>query len=139
MNTESATDRLTPRQEKFCIAYAKLGVGAKAAREAGYSEGAAKQTACALLAREAVSNRVKELRAQYAIEELAALSLTDRQREALAVAADRAITVLLTTLDATATSPELRVKIAISILDRAGHAPRPESDSKEQIIGGLPE
>ncbi len=136
-----STDKLTHRQERFCVAYAKLGIGARAAREAGYSAHASKQTACALLAKEAVANRVRELRGQFAAEELKALSLADRQREALAEAADRAIKVLLAALDAKGSSPELRVKAALGILDRAGHAPRAEQDAKEvtvRVIGGLP-
>jgi phage terminase small subunit len=133
---------LSPKQERFCVAYAKLGDGAKAAREAGYSRRTAASQASALLTKHEISERVRELMEGYAGETLAALSRIDKQREILTDGADRAIKVLFAVLDDPETNADLRVKIALAVMDRAGHAPRPEQDNKEttiRIIGGLPD
>lgn len=55
-------DKLGTRHETFCLAYVANGQnGARAAIEAGYSEGSAKQTACRLVADPLVKARIAEL------------------------------------------------------------------------------
>ena len=133
---------LSPRQEKFCVAYAKLGDGAKAAREAGYSAHTAASKASQLLTKVEISNRVRELQEQFAAETLNSLSRIDKQRDILIDGADKAIRVLFAVLDDPETNPDLRVRIALAVMDRAGHNPKADTEQKEttiRIICGLPD
>ena len=62
-------DKLTPRQDSFCLHYTTIGSetyshGTKAALAAGYSESSAHVTATKLLKQEAIQNRIIELHAE---------------------------------------------------------------------------
>ena len=62
-------DKLTPRQDSFCVHYTTIGSetyshGTKAALAAGYSESSAHVTATKLLKQEAIRNRIIELQAE---------------------------------------------------------------------------
>lgn len=62
MDEENKEKRdLKPKREKFCQEYIKDFNGARAARDAGYSEDSAKQEATRLLSFADVQDRIKEL------------------------------------------------------------------------------
>jgi phage terminase small subunit len=69
---------LTPKQDKFARAYVKHGNGAKAARIAGYSVKADKETASENLTKPNIQARIAELEADAAI----AAGLTEEQIKA---------------------------------------------------------
>lgn len=62
---------LTPRQEKFCLEYAKCGNATEAAIAAGYAEKYAGQNADKLLKNTNVQERLKELTKQLESEQIA--------------------------------------------------------------------
>ena len=62
---------MTPRQEKFCLEYAKCGNATEAAIAAGYAEKYAGQNADKLLKNTKVQDRLEELRKQLESEQIA--------------------------------------------------------------------
>lgn len=60
---------LNARQRAFCVAYVKLRNGAAAAREAGYSERAAKEQAARLLTNAHVRDEIDRLGREWAKEQ----------------------------------------------------------------------
>lgn len=64
----AATSNLTPKMQRFVDSYALSGNAADAARQAGYSEGSARVTACRLLAKANISAALAARQAEYAAE-----------------------------------------------------------------------
>ena len=62
---------MTPRQERFCLEYAKCGNATEAAILAGYAEKYAGQNADKLLKNTNVQTRLEELRKQLESEQIA--------------------------------------------------------------------
>lgn len=62
---------MTPRQERFCLEYAKCGNATEAAIAAGYAEKYAGQNADKLLKNTNVQTRLEELRKQLESEQIA--------------------------------------------------------------------
>lgn len=60
-----ANDKLTPKQEKFCVEYLVDLNATQAAIRAGYSEKTAEATASRLLRNVKVQTRIQELRKEY--------------------------------------------------------------------------
>lgn len=60
-----ANDKLTPKQEKFCVEYLVDLNATQAAIRAGYSEKTAEATASRLLRNVKVQTRIQELRSEY--------------------------------------------------------------------------
>ena len=60
-----ATAVLSSRQEAFCRHFTASGNAADAARRAGYAEGSARQTGCALLERPYIVERVRRIRMSW--------------------------------------------------------------------------
>ena len=63
------TERLTPKQESFCVHYTTIGAetysnGTKAALTAGYSETSTHVTATKLLKQAAIRERIVELQSE---------------------------------------------------------------------------
>ena len=64
-------NRLNARKQAFCLAFVRTGVGAEAARQAGYSGKTAARTAHALLADPLVAGAIRQIRdALFAAETL---------------------------------------------------------------------
>jgi len=59
---------LSARQEAFAVAYARHHNASQAAREAGYAHGCASVTGTRLVANASVSERIRELEAQTAVD-----------------------------------------------------------------------
>ena len=59
------TVTLSSRQEAFCRHFTASGNAADAARRAGYAEGSARQTGCALLERPYIVERVRRIRMSW--------------------------------------------------------------------------
>lgn len=55
------TEKLTPKQEKFCAEYIKDGNATQAALRAGYSKKTARAIGCQNLAKPVIIQRIKEL------------------------------------------------------------------------------
>lgn len=55
------TEKLTPKQEKFCAEYIKDGNATQAALRAGYSKKTARAIGCQNLAKPLIVERIKEL------------------------------------------------------------------------------
>ncbi|MDA8391066.1 MAG: terminase small subunit [Gammaproteobacteria bacterium] len=128
---------LTPKQEQFCLAYARLNDGAKAAREAGYAARSARVTACELLTKENIKERVQELKAQRQVETEARHEVV---QERLSCAAEQAITALEKVLTDDTASASAKVAASIAILDRAGHFPKATGAAGQLVvIGAQPE
>lgn len=62
---------MTPRQERFCLEYAKCGNATEAAIAAGYAEKYAGQNADKLLKNTNIQTRLEELRKQLESEQIA--------------------------------------------------------------------
>ena len=69
---------MTPRQEKFCLEYAKCGNATEAAIAAGYAEKYAGQNADKLLKNTNVQDRLKELAKKIESEQIA--DITEMQK-----------------------------------------------------------
>lgn len=83
--------KLNPRQEKFCVAYARSGNATEAYKEAGYkakSEGVARTGASEILTNPNIKERLEELR-----KETSAPKILDAQQiqEMLTIGANRAL------------------------------------------------
>jgi phage terminase small subunit len=74
---------LTPRQEKFCLEYAKCGNATEAAIAAGYAEKYAGQNADKLLKNTKIQDRLEELRKQLESEQIA--DITEMQMTLTAI------------------------------------------------------
>lgn len=59
---------LNPRQEKFCQAYVRLGVGKDACIEAGYSEHTARAGSQQLLKNPKIIARIEEIKSKVAVK-----------------------------------------------------------------------
>lgn len=69
-NKEQKTQKLTEKQERFCISYVlNNGNAAKAAREAGYSEDSDEQIGYENLIKPYIVKRINELRKELEIED----------------------------------------------------------------------
>lgn len=128
---------MNTRRERFCQAYARHGVGAQAAREAGYSAKTARTLAAMLLTKVDVAERVEQLRAEQREE---AEHEHKAVQDALKAAATLAVETLAEVLRNPDASPSARVAAAQAILDRAGHGKtEPESGPQTIVVtGGLP-
>lgn len=63
-------DELTPKQEAFCVSYTTIGsvtfsCGVKSALAAGYAEKSAGVSACQLLKKDIIWDRIKALQAEH--------------------------------------------------------------------------
>lgn len=74
---------LTPRQEKFCLEYAKCGNATEAAIAAGYAEKYAGQNADKLLKNTKIQDKLEELRKQLESEQIA--DITEMQKTLTAI------------------------------------------------------
>ena len=131
---------MTPKQLKFCEAYARLGDGAKAAREAGYAERSARVTASELLTKHDIRERVEDFTTHLRSDRDARHKAV---QERLALAAALAIDTLERVLREDGASASAKVAASVAILDRAGHNPKANNDEGGEviyrIIGGLPD
>jgi hypothetical protein len=126
---------MNARREAFCRAYARCGVGAQAAREAGYSPNGANSKASDLLANISVRERVEALKAEYQAEE-------DRRhkeaQDAINAAAAIAVATLIEVAQDIDASDGARVSAANALLEMGRFGKDSGGPQLIQIVGGLP-
>jgi hypothetical protein len=117
-------DALSPRQEQFCLEYARTGNASKAAREAGYSLPGAAQQGYVLLRNPHVLARVSEMQAEWHAERVAAIR--DHVAPAIETLAE------ISRGEAPAAGAQARVLASCALLDRAGFQPIQKIETNAQ-------
>lgn len=126
---------MNARREAFCRAYARCGVGAQAAREAGYSIRSAHVTAAELLANADVREYVEKLKAE---RQDAEDQIIKESQEAMKASAGIAVAALVEITKNGEAPASARVQAARAILELAGFGKDNEGPQLIQIVGGLP-
>lgn len=126
---------MNARREAFCRAYARCGVGAQAAREAGYAAKSAHVTAAELLANADIREYVDKLKAERQAEE------DQRHKEAqdaINAAASIAVATLIEVAQDVEASDGARVSAANALLEMGRFGKDSGGPQLIQIVGGLP-
>jgi len=115
---------LPPRQEQFCLEYARTGNASNAATLAGYSPASARSQGSYLLTNPDILARVRELQAEWHTQQVAAIR--DHVAPAIQTLAEIAAG------KADAKGSQARVLAACALLDRAGFQPIQKVETNQQ-------
>lgn len=126
---------MNARREAFCRAYARCGVGAQAAREAGYAAKSAHVTAAELLANTDVREYVDELKAE---RQAAEDRIFQEAQEAIKTASGIAVAALVRITQDKESPASAQVQAARALLELGGMGQGQGGPQLIQIVGGLP-
>ncbi len=126
---------MNARREAFCRAYARCGVGAQAAREAGYAAKSAHVTAAELLANTTIREYVDELKAERRAAED---RIFQEAQEAIKTASGIAVAALIRITQDEEAPANAQVQAARALLELGGMGQSQAGPQLIQIVGGLP-